>query len=73
MTRAKESQRRKGGMTGRIEARRGRESHARGAGGAMGQGEGGWGVSKLSGAGEGRGLSDLEQKTPFRFLTNLDA
>lgn len=60
MTRAKESQRRKGGMTGRIEARRGRESHARGVCGGMGQGGGG-GIRRLLGVGEGRGLSDLMQ------------
>ena len=40
MTRGNQSQRRKGGMIARIEARRGLESHAMGAGGAMGQGEG---------------------------------
>ena len=56
----------------RIEARRGRESHATGICGGMGL-VGGVGVSRLLGVGEGRGLSDLEQKTPFRFLTNLDA
>jgi len=44
----------------RIEARRGRESHARGVCGGMGHG-GGVGVRRLLGVGEGRGLSDLEQ------------
>lgn len=54
----------------RIEARRGLESHGRGVCGGMGQG-GGVGVRRLLGVGEGRGLSDLEQKIAFRFLGNL--
>ena len=62
MTQAKQSQRRKWGMTGRIEARRGRESHARGVCGGMGQGAGGGGIRRLLGVGEGRGVSDLDQK-----------
>ena len=57
----------------RIEARRGRESHARGVCGAMGHRGGAWGVRRLLGVGEGRGLGDLEQFPPFRFFTNLDA
>ena len=57
-------------MIARIEARRGLESHARGVCGAVGQGGAGGG-SRLLGVGEGRGLSDLEQKIAFRFFNNL--
>ena len=42
MTWAKQAQRRKVGMTARIEWLEGRKSHARGVCGGMGQGEG-WG------------------------------
>jgi hypothetical protein len=52
----------------RIEARRGRESHAMGVCGAMGQGVGGGGVSRLLGAGRGRGAGDLTLFFGFRFL-----
>ena len=56
----------------RIEARRGRKSHASGVCGGMGQGWGvGGGIRRLLGVGEGRGLSDLEQKIPFGILGNL--
>ena len=55
----------------RVEARRGRKSHARGVCRAMGQGVGGGGIRRLLGVGEGRGLSDLEQKTPFGIFDNL--
>ena len=46
----------------RIEAWRGRKSHAMGVCGAMGQGRGVGGGRRLLGVGEGRGLSDLMQK-----------
>jgi len=57
-------------MIARIEARRGRESHARGVCGGIGQ-WGGVGISRLLGVGKRRGLIDLEQFPPFRFFDNL--
>jgi len=57
----------------RIEARRGRKSHAMGICGAVGlRVGGGVGASKLSGVGARRGLSDLDQKIAFRFFHHLD-
>ena len=55
----------------RIEARRGRKSHASGVCGGMGQGWGVGGIRRLLGVGEGRGLSDLERKIGFGILENL--
>ena len=68
---AEQSKRRAAAMMGRKGRRRGRKSHARGVCGATGQGEGGGGIRRLLGVGEGRGLSDLEQKTPFGIFDNL--
>jgi len=57
-------------MIARIEARRGRESHARGVCGAVGQ-LGGIGVRRLLRVGEGRGLTDLMQVFGFGFLNTV--
>ena len=58
-------------MMARIEARTGRESHARGVCGGMGQGWGGGGIRRLLGVGEGRGAGDLTLFFGFRFLNTL--